>query len=373
MVYNHYDVQPAEPLDPWHSDPYAAEVRDGTLYARGAADNKGELVARVLATRGYQEQIGELPLKIKFVFEGEEEIGSPHLPDFVEQNRELLDADGCLWEGGGWDEDGNPAMTLGLKGIAYFDLSVRSTATDQHSSVAAIITDSAWRLTWALASLKDEQERITIDGLIERVAKPSDAELALLERLPLNEAEMKRQAGIDRFVNDLTSLELKRKFLMEPTCTICGLTSGYSGDGAKTVMPAVAHAKLDFRLVPDLDPEIVARLLREHLDRRGFTDVETTLVGALHPARSPLDAPIASAAITTARDLFGREPAVAPTSAGGGPMYALCQGLGIPAVAAGAVGRPDAQLHAPNEHIEVDDYHAAIRYFGHFLDRFART
>jgi acetylornithine deacetylase/succinyl-diaminopimelate desuccinylase-like protein len=373
MVYDHYDVQPAEPLELWESDPYAAEIRDGKLYARGAADNKGELVARVQAVRGYRETVGELPLKVKFVFEGEEEIGSPHLPDFVAANRDLLRADGCLWEWGGWDEDGNPSMFLGLKGIAYFDVRVKTAAADQHSSLAAIVPNAAWRLTWALATLKDERERIAVDGLMERVARPSEAELALLERLPLNEAEMKRVVGIDAFVNDLTGAELKRKYLLEPTCTICGLSSGYGGAGSKTVMPAEARAKLDFRLVPDLDPETVARLLREHLDRRGFGDVETELIGALHPAKSPLDAPVVTAAIATARELFGREPAVAPTSAGSGPMHVLCQGLGIPAVSAGAVGRPDAQLHAPNENIHVDDYHDAIRFFGHFFDRFART
>jgi acetylornithine deacetylase/succinyl-diaminopimelate desuccinylase-like protein len=373
MVYDHYDVQPPEPLELWESDPYAAEIRDGKLVARGAADNKGELVARVRAVLGYREAVGDLPVKVKFVFEGEEEIGSPHLADFVAQNRDLLQADGCLWEFGGWDEDGNPSMFLGLKGLAYFDLRVRSAAADLHSSLAAIVTDAAWRLTWALASLKDERERIAIDGLMERVAPATEADLALLEGLPLNEAEMKRTAGIAAFVNDLSGLDLKRKFLLEPTCTICGLDSGYQGAGAKTVMPAEARAKLDFRLVPDLDPETVARLLRKHLDRRGFWDVETELIGGLHPAKSPSDAPIARAAIETARDLFGRAPAVAPTSAGSGPMHTLCQGLGIPAVSAGAIGRPGSQIHAPNEWIAVDDYHAAVRFFGHLLDRFARA
>jgi len=308
-----------------------------------------------------------------FVVEGEEEIGSPHLAPFVAAHRDLLRADGCLWEFGGWDEAGNPAVYLGLKGMAYVDVRVRSAGADLHSSLAAIVTDAAWRLTWALGTLKDERERITVDGLMELVAPPAASDLALLEKLPLDEAELKRVAGVDGFVNGLSGLELKKKLLLEPTCTICGLDSGYQGAGAKTVMPAEARAKLDFRLVPGLDPETVARLLREHLDRRGFHDVETELIGALHPARSPADAPVVAAAVEAMRAVTGREPAVAPTSAGSGPMHLLCQGLGIPAVAAGPVGRPDSQIHAPNERIRVDDFHAAVRFAGHLYDRFARA
>ena len=208
---------------------------------------------------------------------------------------------------------------------------------------------------------------------MDLVAPPTAADLALLERLPLNEAAMKRGAGIDAFVNGLSGLALKRKLYLEPTCTICGLDAGYQGAGAKTVMPAEARAKLDFRLVDGLDPATVARLLRAHLDRRGFGDVETELIGGLHPAKTPADAPIVTAAVAAARALSGREPAVTPTSAGSGPMHLLCQGLGIPAVAAGAIGRPDSGIHAPNERIEVADYHAAIRFAGHLYDRFARA
>lgn len=373
MVYDHYDVQPPEPLALWESDPYAADVRGGTLFARGAADNKGELVARVLAVKGFREAVGELPLKVTFVLEGEEEIGSPHLADFVARNRDLLRADGCLWEFGGWDEDGNPAMHLGLKGMAYVDVRVRAAAADQHSSLAAVIPNAAWRLTWALATLKDEQDRIAVDGLMDLVAPPTAADLALLERLPLNEAKMKGGAGIGAFVNGLSGMALKRKLYLEPTCTICGLDSGYAGAGAKTVMPAEARAKLDFRLVEGLDPETVARLLRAHLDRRGFGDVEIDLIGGLHPAKSAADAPIVTAAVAAARAISNREPAVTPTSAGSGPMHLLCQGLGIPAVAAGGIGRPNSAIHAPNERIEVADFHAAIRFAGHLYDRFARA
>ncbi|MCC6315098.1 MAG: M20/M25/M40 family metallo-hydrolase, partial [Thermomicrobiales bacterium] len=316
MVYDHYDVQPAEPLDLWTSAPYEPTIRDGRLYARGAADNRGELAARVRALAGYRATMGEPPLKIKFVFEGEEEIGSPHLGEFVAANRDMLEADGCLWEGGGWDDDGNPEMTLGLKGIAYFDLRVRSADADLHSSLAAIVPDAAWRLVWALASLKDADERITIEGFMARVVEPGPEDLALLERLPLNEAKIRETTGIARFVNGLTGLALKRKLYFEPTCTICGLTSGYGGPGAKTVLPAEASAKVDFRLVPDLDPPTVERLLRDHLDRHGFADIETRLISGVAPARSPVNADIVRAAIATARAIWGMEPAVSPNSPG---------------------------------------------------------
>jgi acetylornithine deacetylase/succinyl-diaminopimelate desuccinylase-like protein len=174
IVYDHYDVQPPEPLDEWESAPFAPEVRDGFLYCRGVADNKGDLLARLQALEAYQTTMGDLPLNIKFVFEGEEEIGSPHLEGFVERNKELLEgADGCLWEGARKDMSGRPELYLGLKGILYIELRAKGAARDMHSSMAPIVPNPAWRLVWALSTLKDERDHVTIQGLMERVAQPS--------------------------------------------------------------------------------------------------------------------------------------------------------------------------------------------------------
>nr|MBA3377042.1 M20/M25/M40 family metallo-hydrolase [Actinomycetota bacterium] len=257
LVYDHFDVQPPEPLDEWETPPFEPVERDGHLFGRGVSDNKGNLMARLQAIEAYRATVGELGVRVRVLYEGEEEIGSAHLAEFVRLHADRLRADGCIWEAGYKDAAGRPTISLGLKGICYVDLRVRGSAKDAHSSIGTIVPNAAWRLTWALASLKDERDRITVDGLMDHVRPPSAADLALLEALPYDEDEVKRIHGISAFVRGLSGTELKRKHFFEPTCTICGLTSGYQGEGSKTVLPAVASAKVDFRLVPDLTPELV--------------------------------------------------------------------------------------------------------------------
>ena len=370
LIYNHYDVQPPEPLELWESDPFDPQIRQGALYARGVADNKGNLMARLQAIEAWQATQGELPLRLKFVYEGEEEIGSVHLAQFAAENRRLLEgADGCLWESGYKDAAGRPVITLGLKGIMYVELRARGAGRDLHSAWATVVPNPAWRLVWALASLKDEEDHITVDGLMDHVAAPTAEELALLAAIPFEEEELQADYAIPRFIRGLSGLELLKKHLYEPTCTICGFLTGYTGPGSKTVLPHEALVKVDFRLVPDLTPELVLDLLRRHLDRRGFTDVEIVELGGEHPARSDPQAPIVRAAVAAARAVYGQEPVVYPLMAGSGPMYHLCQELGIPAVGAG-VGRARSSVHASNENIRLADYIEGIKYIGELLRRF---
>jgi acetylornithine deacetylase/succinyl-diaminopimelate desuccinylase-like protein len=334
------------------------------------SDNKGNLMARLQAIEAYRATVGELPLRVRVLYEGEEEIGSAHLAAFVRENAKLLAADGCIWEAGYKDAAGRPTISLGLKGIAYFELRVRGPKIDVHSSQGTILPNPAWRLVWALATLKDEQDRITIDGLMDHVREPTAADVALLERLPYDEAELKRIHGISSFVRGLSGTPLKLKHFFEPTCTICGLTSGYSGPGSKTVLPAVASAKLDFRLVPDLEPKLVGELLRAHLDRRGFTDIEITPFHGERPSRWPNDTPVAKAAIAACTATYGTEPVVYPLMVGSGPMSQVCDELNIPVVGFGS-GNASSANHAPNENIAVADYVDHIRAFGRFIHAFA--
>ena len=370
LVYDHYDVQPPDPLDEWTTPPFEPTVRNGLLYGRGTSDNKGNLMARLQAIEAYQASIGALPLRVRILFEGEEEIGSEHLSEFARVHADRLRADGCIWEAGYKDAAGRPTVSLGLKGICYVDLKVRGTKLDAHSSVGGIVPNAAWRLTWALASLKNERDEITVDGLMEHVRTPSPADLAILERLPYDEQSFKEIYGISDFVAGLTGMALKRRYFLEPTCTICGLTSGYQGDGSKTVLPAVASAKVDFRLVPDLTPELVRELLRAHLDARGFTDVEITPHHGERPSRWPPDSDVATAAVAANRAAYGAEPIVYPLMAGSGPMAQVCDQLGIPAVGFGC-GNAGSANHAPNENIAITDYVDHIRAFGRFLHAFA--
>ncbi len=370
LVYNHFDVQPPDPLEEWVTPPFEPVERDGYLYGRGVSDNKGNLMARLQAIESYRATMGELPLRIRVLYEGEEESGSEHLAAFVDQHAADLRADGCLWEAGYKDAVGRPVITLGLKGICYVDLRVRATKLDAHSSIGTIVPNAAWRLVWALSTLKNERDEITLDGFMEEVRPPGEAELAALARIPYDEEAVKEIHGIRSFVRGLSGVELLRKHFFEPTCTVCGLTSGYQGEGSKTVLPAVASAKVDFRLVPDLTPETVLRLLREHLDRRGFGDVVIVPHHGEPPSRWPPDTEVARASVEACREAYGVEPVVYPLMAGSGPMAQVCDRLGVPATGFGS-GHAASANHAPNENIRSADYVDHIRAFGRFLHLFA--
>ncbi len=368
--YNHYDVQPADPLDQWVSDPWAAEIRDGRIWARGVADNKGNTVARIAAIRAWQAVRGDLPLNVKFIVEGEEEIGSPHLNNFAEVHPEMCAADACIWEFGGRDIDGRPQIHLGLKGICYVELRAKGARLDWHSSVATSVPNPAWRLVWALATLKDQDERVLIPGFYDNVLPPTEAELEVLERIPDTERERLDDLGIDRFLQGLAGIELAKRDYFQPTCTISGFLSGYTGQGSKTVLPGTAMAKLDMRLVANQDPFEIYRLLRTHLDDQGFEDIETELLGPGFPARTRFDAPIARVVAETFTELYGQEPVIYPTSAGSGPWHQVCSQFGIDACTAG-VGHGRSQAHAPNENIYVDDFILGIKHIAAIMDRFA--
>ncbi len=373
--YNHYDVQPPEPLDEWESDPFSAAVRDGMIYARGVADNKGNLVARLKAIQAWLEGEGRLPVNVKLVVEGEEEIGSVHLHDFVHHHGgRLRDARGVVWESGSRDARGRPVISFGCKGILYVELVARGANQDLHSSQAAIVENPAWRLVAALNNLKDlRTDRCLIDGFYDDVRPPTERELDLLRRYPLEEAEMLRHWGISRFIGGLTGLDLALKLFYEPTCTICGLVSGYTGPGSKTVLPRAARAKLDFRLVPDQRAGDVLEKLRRHLARRGFGDIEIRLLGPEDPGQTPADDPLIEVVAESARETYRTEPVIRPRMAGTGPMYLFNRDLGLPTVSGAGIGYHGSLVHAPNEHCRVEDYHLGVEHVIRLLDRFARV
>jgi acetylornithine deacetylase/succinyl-diaminopimelate desuccinylase-like protein len=375
QLYDHYDVQPPEPLDLWHHQPFAADISDGRIWARGVSDNKGNLVARLCAIEAYQHVLGQLPLTITLVFEGEEEVGSPHLRQFTDgpRGRELLAADACIWEAGYKDPAGRPTIALGCKGILYVELRVRSASKDLHSSWGAAVPNAAWRLTWALSTLKDPRtERVLIPGFYDAVVPPTDRMLALADREPFSVDDYRQLFGIRDFLQGWDGTWARRHYLFDPTCTICGLSSGYQGPGGKTVLPAEAFAKVDFRLVPDQDPDEILALLRRHLSAQGFDDVEVVEVEGEgeRAARSDPDAPIVAAVVDTARELYGLEPLVLPNMAGTGPQYLLCAQFGVPAIGMG-VGNANSNNHAPNENILISDYIQGIKHAAWVAHRFA--
>ena len=367
--YDHYDVQPPEPLELWESEPFEPDIRDGTFYARGVSDNKGNLVARLAAVDAYLRARGELPVNVKFIFEGEEEIGSPNLADFAETHQGLIKADGCIWEAGYCDIAGRREIYLGLKGILYVQLTARQANTDLHSMWAAIVPSGAWRLLNALHTLKDDRDHILIPGFYDDVLAPSPADLAALASMPFDEEGRRQQLGLDAFINGLTGQPLLEKYVFQPTSNICGIESGYTGAGLKTVLPHEARCKIDFRLVPNQDPRELFRLLQHHLQAAGFGDIEIELLATLNPARTPTDDPFAQFIVESVRNVYGHEPIVYPLTPGSGPMYDLCQKYGIPAVSIG-VGNENSRNHAPNENIHVKDFYNGIRHVAYIVDRF---
>jgi acetylornithine deacetylase/succinyl-diaminopimelate desuccinylase-like protein len=371
LIYNHYDVQPPEPLELWDSPPFEPQVRDGKLYGRGVSDDKGQLVARLHAIDALLAADGELPCTIKFIIEGEEETSSEHLFAFIEKNREILRADACLWEFGGVDQREVPMQYLGLRGICYVELSVVTASTDTHSGTGgSIFPNAAWRLVWALNSLKGEDEHIRIPGFYDDVRPPSQRDIDLMAALPDAADEYKHRYGVKHFLKGLTGgVELHLAEVFEPTCTICGLTSGYQGPGSKTVLPARASAKVDFRLVPDQHPERILKLLRAHLDAEGFSDVQITDLGGEPPARTDPDDPFVGLVVRTAEPVYGTPMQLVPLVGGSGPNYPFVHTLKLPVVTAGA-GYPGTLAHAPNENIRLDLYLKHAKHMVRLLNEF---
>lgn len=369
--YNHYDVQPVDPLDLWVSDPFSAEIRDGRMWGRGTADNKGNLMARICAVDAYRQVYGELPLNIKFIAEGEEEIGSPNLESFAEEHQDLIAADACVWEGGFKDATGRLIVYCGVKGILYVELRARAAKDDMHSMWASIVPNPIWRLNWALSTLKDANDHVQIGGFYDSVRPVNAYDEKVLTGIPFDTEERAKDLGITHFVQKLTGMDLLKKHIFQPTCNICGISGGYTAPGMKTVLPKEGMVKIDFRLVPDQSPHEVFEQMRRHLDAHGFKDIEMHLLAAEMPARTDLSDPFVAAVTRAARDTYNIDPIIYPMVPGTGPMHALCQKFGIPSTAAPGVSHPDALIHAPNENIYVEDYIQAIKGIGRLISYYA--
>ena len=373
LFYDHYDVQPVDPIDEWNSPPFEPDIREGLFYARGAADNKGDLVARLAALEVYQEVHGDIPFTIKFLVEGEEETGSHSFKEIVENNRDKLVADGCIWEGQGIDHSGRPALVFGAKGLAYVELNHRGLNEDQHSSFAVYAPSPAWHLVEALATLRSPDGKVLIDGFYDDVVAPTAEDLSILEDFPFDEDAERERLGTDHFVGDVTGQGFLERYFFEPTCNIAGIITGYTVPGAsKTVLPKHAMAKLDMRLVPNQDPDDIVAKLRKHLDDRGFADISIDTFSMEHPVRSEPGFPLGKAAIDAARETFDGPPAVAPMMIATGPMHVIARNLGVPTVSPAGVYRPTSDIHAPNENCRVEDYLKIIEYTVAYLDAFAR-
>lgn len=372
LFYNHYDVQPPEPLELWDSPPFEPTIREGLMFGRGISDDKGHLMVRLAAVDAFLEVEGELPCRVKFVIEGEEEIGSVNLPKVVEQNKQKLAADGCVWEFGELTHDGVPIQYAGMRGICYVEISIETASRDSHSGLSgSIFPNAAWRLTWALSTLKDQEERIRIPGFYNSVRPPSELDLELLSQLPEVSEEYKNTYGVEGYIKGVTGgVELRREQFFSPTCTICGLTSGYQGAGSKTVLPAAASAKVDFRLVPDQHPQELLKQLRAHLDAEGFQDAKIDFLGGEPPGRTDLEDPFLKMVVQSAEEVYGSPMIIIPIAGGSGPNHAFLHHLNVPVATAG-MGYSETRAHAPNENIRLDYFEDAVRHTLRIMAQFS--
>jgi len=356
LFYDHYDVQPAEPFDLWDSPPFEPEIRNDRLYGRGVADNKGDITTRIWTLKAFQETNTDLPVNVRFVIEGEEEIGSIHLPEYIEKNTDFITADGGIWEFGGAGIDGRQEAWLGLKGIFFVELEVQRLSRDVHSSTACILPSAASRLTWALNSLKDESSRILIEGFYENIKPLTDSELEAIRKIDLHEEQFKKVYGIEEYLNGLTGDELKKAYYGTPTCNICGLTSGYQGKGSMTVLPAKASCKVDFRLVEGMHPNDIHKKLRQHLDDRGFSDIKFSYFEGYPAAKTPINHPFVKIIENANKRVFG-DMVIHPTSPGSGPLYLFNKY--VPMVSIGC-GDYESKAHSPNESIVIENFRKAM-------------
>ena len=368
LLYEHYDVQPVDPIDLWDSKPFEAVERDGRLYARGVADDKSDVMARIHALETLKH-MGKVPVTLRFLIEGEEEIGSKTFEKILHAHADKLHADGCLWESGGFDGGGRPEMCFGVRGLLYVQLRVKMLAFDQHSGYASIYPSAAVYLVQALASLRDQDMNIRIEGFYDDVVEPTEADRRMLAKIDPELEEDRKLVGFDRLIRDPAPGQVIEQLLFTPTCNIAGVTTGYQGPGSKTVLPAEATAKLDFRLIPNQDPNDILAKFRRHLDAHGFEKVEIVFADGEKPVRSDPASDVARVVADCVRELHG-EPVLWPFMPATGPMHAVVADLGIPTVMPTGAGRPDSRVHAPNENIRIADYLNTVRLMCRVLERF---
>ena len=370
LIYGHYDVQPPDPLDQWKSAPFDPTIRDGRIWGRGAGDNKGQLFAHVKAVEAVLRTASALPVDVKFLFEGEEEVGSRNLRAFLEANRALLAADCCYCSDGGMYPEDQPTIVLGVRGNLYVEVTARGANRDVHSgNLGPYVPHPAWRLVHFLSTLADASGKTQIKGFYNDMRAVTESERKALARIPFD-------TGV------LTGLGLTpepgkggpfyfERVMFQPAMNICGLTSGYGGPGMKTAVPHVATAKIDMRLVVDMDPDDIFAKFTAHAKAHGFGDLEIQRLGSFYPSRTSIDHPLGRAAAAAARQGFGKEPLVIPCMGGSDPDYYFTKVLGVPRVNV-PYAPHDENNHAPNENITLEGFFGGIKTSAAFLHEAAK-
>jgi acetylornithine deacetylase/succinyl-diaminopimelate desuccinylase-like protein len=373
LCYSHYDVQPPEPLDAWtYGGPWAADIVDGVLYGRGATDNKSGVLAFNKAAKAFLEVRGEVPIDLKFLIEGEEEIGSPNLADWAARNEKLLEADGMHCLDGSMEVGADvPDVSLGLKSVLFVELIARGAKTDIHSLNFPLVPAPVWDLVWALNTILDRDRRILVEGWDEGIWQlDEDDEAQLTEKAARVDLDAQRDEwGIPEFALGRDGVDAIRARTYEPTANIQGIIAGYTGPGSKTIVPNEARARLDFRLIPNIQPDAAIRKLKAHLQKHGFGHIEVRAFdGAEPPHKISVKEDISQAIIAAATEVYGELPVVNGVSAEG----AILRHVWIPCVLTG-FANTGANLHAPDENIHLDKYIQGIKYAAAIMEHFGRS
>lgn len=352
LFYNHYDVQPEEPLDLWESKPFEGIVKGNKIFGRGASDDKGELITRLSAVEYFLKHTGDVPVNIKFLVEGEEETGSNNISKYLNKYKNKLNSDLVIWEFGYIDQKERPIISLGMKGLLYVEMTAIGPSRDVHSSLAVLIENPAWKLIQALSTLVNKDGMILVKDWHKEVKTLTEEEVKMIENEPFDEESLKKEYGIKKFVNNISGKNIKKALTSEPTCNISGLISGYIGEGAKTILPSKASVKIDFRLVPHMDPKLQFERLKKHMEKNGFVDIQITNIHGEAAGRTEINNPYVKLIQESANKVFG-DSIISISSAGTGPMYDFIDILKIPCISIGGT-YIFSRIHSPNEYARID-------------------
>ena len=370
LFYNHYDVQPVEPFELWDDDPFSGKIRGNKIFGRGSSDDKGELITRIKAVEAFLKTQRDVPCNVKFLIEGEEETGSANIDKYLKKYKKKFSCDGVIWEFGYVDSKNRPIVGLGMKGLLFVELIKEESKIDVHSSLAVIIKNPAWRLIEAVISLRDSSGRILIKDWYKEVEPFSKKDIELLRAEPIDENSFKKEFGIRDFVGKKRGLELKKALAGSPTCNIAGMVSGYVGTGAKTVLPSKALIKIDFRLVPKMNPKKQIERLKKHLKRKGFGDIKIKVYHGEAAARTDPNEPFVANVKSSADEIFGTS-ILNVSNAGTGPMHSFVKYLKAPCISIGST-YIFSKIHSPNEFTRIDLLKKTTKCICQILEKFGK-
>ena len=363
-----------DPIEKWNEDPFSGKVIGNHIYGRGSSDDKGELITRIKAVEYLLQETGDVPCNIKFLIEGEEEIGSPNLIKYVQRYKEKFKSELVIWESGYIDKDDRAIISLGQKGILNVEIKVHGPSRDIHSSLAVAIESPAWRLVHLLSLLYSANDaKILIKGWYDEVTSLSEKELQLIANEPFNEEAFKKEYGISGFIRGQSSYEIKKALATEPSCNISGLVTGYTNKGVKTILPSTATVKLDFRLVPNMDPKIQFNKLVKYLRSKGYSEKDVTInyLSGEPAFRTPLNNEYVKLIVDSASKIFNGV-VLNVSSSGTGPMYVFKDILNVDSICIGSTILPN-KMHSPNEFTNLDLLEKGTMCFIEIIKNFSRS